>query len=177
DFRRHARANIQARTNGKILAQRYVKKWLGVFANALVLGNFGHTDYLQPLPFDLKALADGIITAPILSGHNVVDDGHGKSRFVIGAGEFAAGKKRNAHGGEIAWANLIVLDGRLLLGRGLITVDGDRRGRKTAVPKRRASRQGHGLDTGKRLHADEELIVKGLGALRIVSSPAQVDGC
>src|SRR5260370_31635554 len=92
------------------MTERDVEKRLRIFANALVPGNFRHTDYLTPLTLDLKTLADGIVAAPILSGHDVIHYGDGKSGFVIGAGEFAAGKQRDPHGREISGADLVVLD-------------------------------------------------------------------
>src|SRR5260370_14071878 len=130
---------------------------------------------LTPLTHYQKTLADGIVAAPILSGHDVIHYGDGKSGFVIGTGEFAAGKQRDPHGREIGGADLVVLDRGLLVGRGVIAIDGDGRGRKTAVAQRRASREGRGLDAGEGLDALEERIVKSFGAVGIVSGAPPLD--
>src|SRR6266404_55964 len=85
------RSDEQVGAAGEILTQRYVEERFWCLANALVFGIFGHADYLHPAPLDLNALTDGILAAPILSGHGLIHDGDQSSFFVVGAVEFASG--------------------------------------------------------------------------------------
>jgi hypothetical protein len=63
----------------------------------------------------------------------------------------------------------------LLIGRGLIAVDLDRRGRGRVVTERDYSRQSRRLDAGKRADAIEQLSVKDFRAIEFVTRRKQID--
>src|SRR5258708_20783352 len=90
------------------------------------------------------------------------------------SGELTARAPRDTKSGEIILAELNIVRVRLLIGRGLIAVDLDRRGRGRVVTERDYSRQSGRLDAGKRADAIEQLRVKDFRAIEIVTRAKQI---
>src|SRR5205823_12415875 len=94
--------------------------------------------------------------------------------LVVVLREFATRDKRDSKSGEIILADLKIVRVRLLIGRGLVAVNLDRRGRRRVVTERRHSRQSGRLDTGKRADATEQLRVKDFSAIELVPCRKQI---
>src|SRR5207249_3758496 len=80
-------------------------------------------DDLYPTPLQLQAFAERVAALPVALGHGFVDHRGERGFFVIGACEFTAGEKRNAHGGEVVVADLVVLHGGRFLRPRLVAID------------------------------------------------------
>src|SRR5436309_15899212 len=77
--------------------------------------------------------------------------------------------QRNPESGEIILADLNIIRVRLLIRRGLVAIDLDRRGRRRVVTERHYPRQSRGLNTGERADAIEQLRVKNFSAIEFVA--------
>src|SRR5262249_34274807 len=130
-------ANKDGNPGREILPQRHVEKRPGRFHEASVFRRSDDTGYPHRPVFYLQKFANGILTAPELRGHGFIHYGDERRGFVIGTGKLAPGDKRNPQGGKVGGADLVVLDGRLLVGPSLITSHADGGGRVHRVAERR----------------------------------------
>src|SRR5260370_14504669 len=68
------------------------------------------------------------------------------------------------------------MEGGVFVLRGLMAIDGNRRGRVAGIAGRSVTSEGRRLDSGEGEDASKEFLVKIDGALEIVSCAAQVHG-
>ena len=133
-------SNEQSVPDKEILAHRHVKERLRRLDLRFDLHVFRDTDDLHPIVFNLEPLADRIFCRPIFRRHCFVDDRDARRILVVVLGEFATGDKRDLKRREIILADLKIVRVRLLIGRGLIAIDLDRRRRRRVVAERRHPR-------------------------------------
>src|SRR5690348_8999205 len=114
-LRRKRSLDEKAGTHGGILKNRNVEKRPGRFRDGKVLRLFGETDDLQPFSLHLESLTDGISAAPEFSSHRFIHHGDGGGVCVVRDSEIAAGIEGDPCRGEVARADLIVINVRLLI--------------------------------------------------------------
>ena len=136
--------------------------------------HFRDTDDLHPGIFNFEPLTDRMFSGPIFRRHRFIDDRNSRRVLVIASSELAAGDERDPKSGKIILADLKIFRIRLLIGRRLVAVDLDRRGRRRVVTERGHSRQSRRLDTGQRADAIEQLRVKNFRAIEFVTCRKQI---
>jgi hypothetical protein len=155
----HRRPQLQGLDGNKILRQRNVEERVRILSDHPVFAICGDTDNLYALcgrseELQGEALAGGILVRPELVGHGLVHDRDKRSVLVVQAGEGPAPQKRNSHGFEITWVDVVEeYSGSLLIGGDRTTFDGNGAGiGDVQVPQWSPKRQTDRLDARKRAH-------------------------
>ena len=128
--RRFAPCGSGAPRRREILSQRHVEKWFAAFPADC--GTWRPARRRPPaaiVPFTCTRRPTGSASAPELRGHRLIHDRHRQRRLVVGASEFAARHQWDPHRGEERRPDFVVVRRRLLVGRSIVSVDGDRRRR------------------------------------------------
>src|SRR5213078_1133913 len=162
-------ADKQSVPDKKVLANRHIKERPRSFEFCLVVHIFRDTDDLHPIVFHFEPLTERILSRPIFRRHRFIDDRNSQRILVVISSKLTAGDQRDPESGEIILADLNIIRVRLLIRRGLVTIDLYRRGRWRVVTERHYPRQSRGLNTGERSDAIEQLRVKNFSAIEFVA--------
>src|SRR5205814_9533919 len=98
-----------------------------------------------------------------------LEDRSSRCSLIVISSKRTAGFQRTTASGEIILADLNIIRVRLLIRRGLVAIDLDRRRRRRVVADRHYPRQSCGLDTGESADAIEQLRVKNFSAIELVA--------
>src|SRR6516162_8937161 len=122
-----------------MLPQRDVGARLRRLPQRLVVRSFYDANYLEELPVlrQLEAFTECVLIWPILGGHGLVDDGHGRRNVAIILRKVSAFQKRDAHRGKIVEVHRVD-DGRDGFGSLPCLLPLDRDARLLASPHRTA---------------------------------------